>query len=64
MIPVLITNNHVFNENDKKTIKLSINNEIKEIDIDNSRKKYTNSNKNIDITIIKIKPNKDGITNF
>jgi len=66
-LPVLITNNHVLNEKDidnNKTIELSINNEVKEIEIDDSRKKYTNSDKNIDITIIEIKPNKDGICNY
>ena len=57
LLPVLITNNHVLNENDIKNnniIELSINNnEIKEIKIDNLRKKYTNSDKYIDITIMK-----------
>ena len=64
LLPVLITNNHVLNENDiknNKKIELSINNVVKEIKIDNSRKRYTNSDENIDITIIKIKPNKDKI---
>jgi len=63
-LPVLITNNHVLNENDienNKIIKLITNNEVKEIEIDNSRKKYTNPDENIDITIIEIKPNKDKI---
>ena len=50
ILPVLITNNHVLNKNDIKDnniIKISIyNNEIKEIIIDNLRKKYTNSDKN------------------
>ena len=67
LLPVLMTNNHILNENDienDKTIELSINNEVKEIKIDNSRKKYTNSDNNIDITIIEIKPNKDGIENY
>ena len=67
LLPVLITNNHLLNENDidnNKTIKLSINNEVKEIEIDNSRKRYSNSDKNIDITIIEIKPNKDGIDKY
>ena len=66
-LPVLITNNHVLNENDienNKIIKLIINNEVKEIEIDNSRKKYTNPDENIDITIIEIKPNKDKIHNY
>ena len=66
-LPVLITNNHVINDNDISNnicVDLSINNSIKKkIKIDNSRKKYTNSEKNIDITIIEIKP-EDGIINF
>ena len=41
-----------------------INNKMKKIKIDNSRKKYTNSDKNIDITIIEIKPRTDGINNY
>ena len=64
-LPVLITNYHVLNENDIKdnnTIKLSIYNEIKKIEIDNERKKYTD--KRLDITIIEIRPNKDGINNY
>ena len=69
-LPVLITNNHVLNENNienGKIIKLTIkseDNEVKEIEIDNSRKKYTNSDMNKDITIIEIKPSKDGIYNY
>jgi len=66
-LPVLITNNHVLNEKDienNKIIKLIINNEVKEIEIDNSRKKYTNPDETIDITIIEIKPNKDKIYNY
>ena len=67
LLPVLITNNHVLNKDDidnNKIIKLMINNKVKKIEIDNSRKRYTNSDKNIDITIIEIKPNKDGINNY
>ena len=67
LLPVLITNNHILNKDDidnDKIIKLMINNKIKQIEIDNSRKKYINSDKNIDITIIEIKPNKDGINNY
>ena len=41
-----------------------INNEVKEIKIDNKRKKYANSDINIDITIIEIIPNKDGIYDY
>jgi len=64
LLPVLITNNHILNEHDidnNKKIQLNIKNKVKEITIDNSRKKYTNSDKNTDITIIEIKPSKDGI---
>ena len=65
-LPVLITNNHVLNENDinnDKIIDIMINNDVvKKIKIDNLRKKYTD--KNIDVTIIEIKPNKDGIDNY
>ena len=67
LLPVLITNNHILNENDiddDKNINIMINNDVKKIEIDNSRKKYTNSDKNIDITIIEIKPNKDKIYNY
>ena len=67
LIPVLITNNHILNENnikDNSIIKLSINNKLKEIKIDNLRRKYTNSDCEINITIIEIIPNKDGIYNY
>ena len=67
LLPVLITNNHILNGNDienNKIINLMINNKVKKIKIDNSRKKYTNPDKNIDITIIEIKPKKDGINNY
>ena len=67
LLPVLITNNHVLNENDiedNNIIKLNINKEIKEIKMDSLRKRYTNSDKNIDLTIIEIKINKDGINNY
>ena len=66
-LPVLITNNHVLNENDienNKIIKLIINGYVKKIIIDNLRKKYTNPDENIDITIIQINPNKDKIYNY
>ena len=66
-MPVLITNNHVLNDNDienDKIIKLIINNGVKKIKIDNSRKKFTNPDKNIDITIIEIKPEKDEINDY
>ena len=70
---VLITNNHILNENDienNKGIKIILNNKeqkiIKEIKLDKSRRRYTNINdeEGIDITIIEIKPNIDNIYNF
>ena len=58
-LPVLITNNHILDDKDldnNNIIELSINgkNKIK-ITLDDSRKKYTNPEKEIDITIIEIK---------
>ena len=66
-LPVLITNNHVLNENDidiGKSIELTINNDkvIRKINIDDSRKKITNIN--LDFTFIEIKPNIDNIKSF
>ena len=57
-IKVLLTNNHILNKDDilpKQIIKFSINNNRKdyEIEIDNSRKTFTNEE--CDITIIEIK---------
>ena len=57
-IKILITNNHVLNKNDisfGKKIKFSLNNEKihYEIELDKSRKIYTNED--YDITIIEIK---------
>ena len=67
-LPVLITNNQVLNENginnNNKYINITINNIQKKIKIDNSRKKYMNPDRNVDITIIEIKPIKDRIFNF
>ena len=67
LLPVLITNNHILDENDienNKIINLGINNKVKKLKIDNSRKKYTNPDENIDITIIEIRQYKDGIYKF
>ena len=66
LLPVLITNNHVLDQNAIKndnTIKLSLNydKKIKRIKIDDDRKTYTNEE--LDITIIEIKENKDNINN-
>ena len=73
LLNVLITNNHILNENeikDNNTIKAynkakNRNIEI-EIIMDESRKRYTykNDKEGIDITIIDIKPNKDKINNY
>ena len=62
-LKVLMTNHHVLKEDDiliGKKIKFSINNGIKcyEIEIDDSRKVYTN--KQYDVTMIELKP-KDNI---
>jgi hypothetical protein len=65
LIPFLITNNHVLNESDienNKIICLLIKKELKNIKIDNMRKKYTNEE--IDVTFIEIRPNEDQIINF
>ena len=65
-IPVLITNNHIINEDDIKNNKIVtfyLNNDKieKTIKIDNNRLRYTN--KDLDITIIEIKENKDKLNN-
>ena len=64
LLPVLITNNHVLDENAisiNKTIEFSLDNEtfFYKIIIDNSRKTFTN--KDYDITIIELKTN-DGLS--
>ena len=67
LLPVLIINNHILNENnlgDNEIIKLTINKEVKEIKIDSLRKKYINSDKQIDITIIEIRQKIDGINDY
>ena len=63
--PVIITNNHVLDEKileKEKFISLELNNLIKKIQINDNRKIYTN--RNYDITIIEIIPEKDNIFNF
>ena len=67
VLSVLITNNHILNENDisnGKTINISLNNEkkLKKIYIDSNRKRYTNENS--DVTIIEIKEEKDNLKDF
>ena len=62
--PVLIVNNHVIDEgfiNKNETISLELNNEKKTINI-KDKKIYTN--REYDITIIEIDPDKDFIYNF
>lgn len=64
LIPFLITNNHVLNQNkisNGKRVEITINDGKKTIyfDIDDSRIKFTN--KDLDVTFIEIKPNKDNI---
>ena len=61
LLPVLIANNNIVNKNDKY-IKLIFSNKVKEIKINNSRKKYINPDNSI--SIIEIKPNKDKIFNY
>ena len=66
-LPVLITNNHIINEeilkneNEKITIYFEPENKNMEFNM-KDRIKYTSQK--YDITIIEIKPNKDGINNF
>ena len=66
LLPVLITNNHILNQNDIKnneTIILDLNNDkiLKKLKIDNNRLRYTNEK--LDITIIEIKENEDKLNN-
>ena len=65
-LPVLITNNHVINNNDisnKKTISLYLNNDkiTKTIKLDKNRLIYTDEQ--LDVTIIEIKENEDNLNN-
>ena len=67
LLNVLITNNHILNEEDikdGKNISVSLNNEksFKYIYIDSERKRYTSID--LDITIIEIKEDKDNIKDF
>ena len=64
LIPFLITNNHILNNEDiknNKSIKISRNNgkELKKIKIDEARIAF--ANKELDFTLIEIKQNKDNI---
>ena len=67
LLPVLITNNHVINENyleNNIKIELTLNDGKKDviIDLDKSRIKFTN--KELDVTFIEIKSKQDKIYNF
>ena len=66
-LPVLITSNHVLEENDIKKnkiieIKLNDERESRNIKIDKFRKRYTCSK--IDLTIIEIRPKIDNLNHF
>ena len=64
-LPVMITNNHLLYEEilkKEKYVSIQINGLNKNIQINDNRKIYTN--KNYDITIIEIIPEKDNIFNF
>jgi hypothetical protein len=60
LLPVLITNNHVLNEDDlkKEKIKILLNENIIYLKL-NNRKKFTD--KKIDVTVIEIKPDIDNL---
>lgn len=67
LFPALITNNHVLNGEDlkiNKTVKLSLDDDsiIKYILLDKSRKIFTNQE--LDVSIIEIKPEFEGINNY
>ena len=67
LLPVLITNNHILDDKDIDTNKIieitfNDNKEFRNINIDKSRIKFTK--KEIDITLIEIKPEIDKINNF
>ena len=64
-LKVLITASHIITKNDllnSEIIRIELNNQLKEIDINDNRKLYTNEK--FDITIIEINPYKDEIRNF
>ena len=66
LLPVLITNNHVLDQNEIKkdsiiTLSLNYDKKLKKIKIDDDRKTYTN--KRLDITIIELKENEDHLNN-
>ena len=59
---IMITNIHILNGKDIEENKISINNKVKEIKMDEKRKKYTNEI--MDVTIIEINKEKYGINNY
>ena len=62
---VFVTNSHILNKKDieeNKVIDISTNNKSIKIIMDKNRKKYTN--RELDITIIELKPNKDEIDKY
>ena len=61
LLTVLITNNHVINEDYQKKIYLLINNEKKSLSL---KKRLKYSNKTYDVTIIQIKEKEDEIENY
>jgi len=67
LLPVLITNNHILEEKDlsiNNIIRLTLNDDKEEryLKIDKSRKTFTD--KELDVTIIQIKPDEDEINDF
>ena len=63
LLKVLVTNNHVINENDLKgSFDILLKDKTKNIKVGESRKIYTN--KKYDITFIEIIPEEDGINYF
>ena len=66
LIPVLITNYHIINDNileNEKQINIYINDYCKQINIDKNRKIYSSKNDEYDIMIIKLKE-EDGIKDY
>ena len=62
-LPVLVSANHVINLNEQiYNLSLELNSEIKIININDGRKIFIN--RDLDITIIEIIPEKDNIFNF
>ena len=67
LLPALITNNHIIEENDfinNKIITIYLGNEKKSKNIKVNNKRIFYTNEELDTTIIEIKENEDGIKNF